>query len=193
MRLTAPFLLFIAIASGGTALAQTEQKGRGGAGGSARQDTSDEVIVRGKRLGELRFDLQVAREHAFDIFNEINSNDDFDVHCGDETRGFSHARKRVCRPRFENRIAAQAGRDYLAGLDMACPEGRTQDCMFSAAGERGIVRAQKAENPLQSKQQQLKQEIVRLANQDARFAQAILDYYAISRELETVGKRRVDD
>jgi hypothetical protein len=183
-------LFSIAVAAGGIAAAQNQRAAPGSAEAPAPQQSSDEVIVRGKRLGELRLDLQVAREHAFDIFNEINSNDDFDVHCGDETRVFSHAKKRVCRARFENRIAAQAARDYLAGLDMACPEAR---CIFGPASEKGIVRAQKAENPLQSKQQQLKQEIVRLANQDARFAQAILDYYAISRELETVGKRRVDD
>ena len=60
---------------------------------------------------------------------------------------------------------------------MACrgDDGVSQACMFSAAGARGIVRAQQSENPLQGKQQQLKEQILRLANEDARFAQAILD------------------
>ena len=108
---------------------------------------------------------------------EINSNDDFDVRCTDQTRTFSHAKKRVCRAKFENRIAAAAGKYYLQGLVMACrgADGVSQACMFSAAGARGIARAQPSENPLQGKQQQLKEEILRLANEDARFAQAILD------------------
>lgn len=42
--------------------------------------------MRGRRLSELRGDVQIARARAYGIFNEINSSDDFDVYCHDESR-----------------------------------------------------------------------------------------------------------
>jgi hypothetical protein len=41
----------------------------------------EEIIVRGKRIGELRLEIQRAEEALFARFNEINSTDDFDIHC----------------------------------------------------------------------------------------------------------------
>jgi hypothetical protein len=192
---TAAVLALLSIAVCGGAPNAQSQRATGQSVQAGAKESSDEVVVHGKRLGELRVQVQVAREHAFQIFNEINSDDDFDVRCADEVRTFSHATKHVCRARFESRIAAQAGSDYFEGLIMACngPGGVTQDCMFSAAGERGVTRAQRAENPLQGKQQQMKEEIRRLANEDERFAQAILDYYEASQELKAATKRRGDE
>jgi hypothetical protein len=178
------------------ALAQDESAARNGAEAAAPQETPDEVVVTGKRLSELRVEVQNARKRAYDIFNQINSDNDFDVHCGDQTRIFSHAKVFVCRPQFEKRIEAQAAREYLDGLLVSCrgEGGVTQECMFSAAGQRGLARAAGAESPLGGKRQQLNEEIVRLANQDPRFAQAILDFYAASQSYKAArGKRRQDD
>src|ERR1044072_7254663 len=137
MRLTALLLLSIAVSGGGIAVAQNERAAPNG--NSPAQEKPDEVVVTGKRLTELRFAAQSAREHAYDVFNEINSNNEFDVHCHDETRSFSHAKVRACRPNFENNIHREAAQEFLDGLWMSChdPEGVgvTQKCMFGKEGQ----------------------------------------------------------
>ena len=183
------------MSGGNLVLAQDEEVAGRGVVVAAPQESADELVVTGQRLSELRVEVQDARKRAYDIFNELNSDNDFDVHCGNQTKVFSHAKVFVCSAQFEKRIEAQAAREYLGGLLVSCrgDAGVTQECMFSAEGQRAIARAAGAESPLGGKRQQLNEEIVRLANQDARFAQAILDFYAVSQKYEAARKRRDDD
>ena len=51
---------------------------------SAASEQTEEIVVRGRRLSELRYELQAAREHAYGVFNALNSNDEFDIHCRDQ-------------------------------------------------------------------------------------------------------------
>lgn len=55
----------------------------------------DEIIVLG-RINELRRELERAEEAFYERFNEINSDDRFDIHCRMETRIDSHIPDRVC-------------------------------------------------------------------------------------------------
>ncbi len=159
--------------------------------GARRAEAPDEVIVRGKRLGELRLQVTAARERAYAIFNEINSNDGFDVRCREVRRYFSHATRRVCRAQFEDRISAAAGAEYLGMLFMSCPgEGITQDCMFSGYGQTAANAARRVEGQLPNKRDEMNDEIVRLANENDEFAQAILDFYEASRQYDEARGRR---
>lgn len=197
MRIVALILFSIAASSGPVALAQSESAARDGAENSPGQEAPEEVIVRGRRLGELRFEVEVARERAYDIFNEINSNDDFDVRCHDETRYFSHSKRRVCRAQFEDRISADAAAEYMRMLTWTCPASASgapnlQSCIFSGYGQRAAGSARTVEAQLPNKRDQFEEEILRLANEDERFAQAILDFYEASQQYETARKRRED-
>jgi hypothetical protein len=195
MRRAELILLAIAVSGGGVAVAQSERAAPDSAEDSRRDEAADdEVIVTGKRIGELRLEVRAAREHAYNIFNEINSTNDFDVRCADQTRAHSHQKVWVCKPRFESRLEAEAAREYLQALVISCrgPAGVTQACMFSPAGDRGISRAQGIEGPKISKREQMNEEIVRLANENPRFAQAILDFAAKNQEYEAARKTRDD-
>jgi hypothetical protein len=163
----------------------------------SRTEAPDEVIVRGRRLTELRFEVQRAREHAYDIFNEINSNDDFDVLCRDETRYFSHSKRRVCRARFENRISGNAAKEYMATLKANCPASAAgfidfQACIFSGYGQKAAERARTVEVQAPHLHDLMNDEIQRLAEEDPRFAQAILDFYEASQQYDAARKRRED-
>lgn len=168
------------------------------AAGDSQADT-EEVIVRGRRLTELRFEVEKARERAYAIFNEINSDNDFDIYCRNERRYHSRATTRVCRAQFENRISAEAAMAYMAELNWTCQPNPvdgfldTQACMFSGPGVRAKSSAQGVESQLPGKRDQLNDEIVRLANQDDRFAQAILDWYETRQQYEEARKRRRGD
>ena len=180
-------------AIGGLALAQTEQPARE-RGATAPQEQTEEVVVRGRRIGELRAEVEDARERAYELFNDLNGNDEFDVYCHNESRSGTNVPQVICRAQFENRISAAAAREYLSGLFSACNQdgGVTQDCMFSNAGAGGINRAQGVEGQLPGKREQMADEILRVARENDEFAQAILDWYEASQQYDAARKRRSD-
>ena len=191
MRILALIAGFILVSfEGGVALGQNEPTARERGTESPDRKADDEVIVTGKRLGELRLEVKTARQHAYDVFNEINGDDDFDVSCRDQTRVFSHAKVNVCRAQFERRIEAEASKQYLEALMLTCPGngGVTQACIFSGYGARALARSAGVESPLENKRNQLNDMIVKLANENQQFAQAILDFYAAHQKYETARK-----
>jgi hypothetical protein len=143
----------------------------------------EEIVVRGKRLADFRVEVELARDRAYAIFNEINSTDDFDIQCVDEPRRGSRMGRKVCAARFEGRISAAAARDYLALMRAICPGegGLTQDCLFDPGlASRGMAAARGPESEAPTQRDRLEAEIQRLARTDLRFGQAILDFYDAS-------------
>jgi hypothetical protein len=191
VRIVTLVLFAAAVLGGPAAVAQSASAPREST--DEQQQAPEEVIVRGRRLSELRIEIEQARRRAYDIFNEINSNDDFDVKCVGESSTGTRMRQQRCRAEFEGRISSRAAQDYMNTLRWVCPEGLTQDCMFSGYSSSGISAAQGVEAELPSKRKQMDDEIVRLANEDDRFAQAILDYYEKHQEYEAERKRRHDN
>ncbi len=186
MRMVLLLLLSTATLGGNTALAQ----------GNAEAASTDEIIVRGQRLADFRAEMEKARERAYDIFNDLNSDDDFDVHCRDEGRTGTRSTQRVCRPRFESRISSAAAQEYLAMLSWSCPGDAvtgfidTQKCMFNGVGQRATANAQGVESQALSRREQMNAEILRLARQNLQFGQAILDFYEASQRYEEARSRR---
>jgi hypothetical protein len=196
VRIVAATLVSIAVSGTSVALAQG-QATPGERAATATQEAPDEVVVRGRRLSELRADIQIARERAYALFNELNSNDDFDVYCRKEGRSGTRSTETVCRAQFENRISSRAASEYLADLHWNCqPDAGgfldTQACMFSGAGDGAKGHAQAVEGQLPGKREQMTEEIFRLARENDKFAQAILDWYEASQQLEAARKRRDD-
>ena len=193
MRSLVALIVLSMSASLGLAFAQTEPAARA-PGATASQEPPEEVVVRGRRLGELRSEAEDARERAYGLFNDLNSNDDFDVHCHKESRGGTNVPQEVCRAQFENRMSSAAAKDYFSSLFLSCPGslGITQDCMFSAQAQGAISRMQGAQSVLPSMQDQMTDEIFRLARENDEFAQAILDWYEASQQYDAARKRRKD-
>jgi len=152
----------------------------------------EEILVLGERLEELRIRIRLAEDDVYARFNEINSDDDFDIQCTAEQRTGTRLGRQVCAARFEGRISSRAGKDYLSALRTVCnqdPGGLTQDCMFSGASSYGIVAAQAAESEAPIKRDRLNEEIHRLARENLEFGQAILDFYDTSLRYEEERKR----
>lgn len=191
MRVVAAVLFSMAVSGTSVALAQ------GGPPASQRaatapQDPPDEVIVRGRRIGELRVQVEAARIRAYDIFNDLNSDDDFDVACHEESRSGTRVPRTVCRAQFEDRISSRAGQEYISAIKWVCPDGLTQDCIFSDTSQYGISAAQAVEGEAPIRRKQMTDEITRLANENDEFAQAILDWYEKSQQYDAARKRRED-
>jgi hypothetical protein len=74
-----------------TALAATAR-----AGAQAPPAADEEIVVRGRSPAELRAEIELARDAFIARFNDINSDDRFDIHCRLEKRVASHLEERVC-------------------------------------------------------------------------------------------------
>jgi hypothetical protein len=79
-------------------------------------DIDDEIIVIGKSPAEIRAQIIKAEEAVYDRFNEINSNDEFDIHCRQETPTGSHIGRRVCQANFWRDALADAGQETVRAM-----------------------------------------------------------------------------
>src|SRR5262245_54732094 len=194
MRILAFLVCSVVVSfAGGVALGQSEPAVSGRSAGSPTEQAADEVIVTGKKLGELRVEAEKARERAWALFNGINSSNDFDVVCKDEIKNFSHAKQRICLPQFERRITAGAAKEYMSALSLTCPADGSgfinfQACMTGAYAQRGQARAQAVSGEAPGKRDQFSDEVFKLAGENEQFAQAILDYYAAQQKYEAARK-----
>jgi len=76
----------------------------------------EEILVVGQSLAELRRQLILAQDAVFAKFNEINSDDDFDIICRDEAPTGTRIRKRVCLPNFWRDAQAEVGSEQVREL-----------------------------------------------------------------------------
>lgn len=184
--------LLVLLAAVGTAGAQVESAAVRPTAeeAEAASEQAEEIVVRGRRLADFRVEVEQARVRAYDIFNEINSDDEFDVRCVHEKTTGTRMRQQVCRARFEDRISSTAAKDYFSALRWVCGEV-TADCIFSDRSAAGISAAQAVEGQAPIKRDQMNAEIYRLARENPKLARAIVDWYdaTLRYEEQRTGRR----
>jgi hypothetical protein len=79
-----------------------------------------EVQVLGKRLYQMRQDIIKAEDRFYAKFNELNTDDDFDIHCTMEAPTGTRLKQRACRVQFYEKAQADEARAFLTG-DYAPP------------------------------------------------------------------------
>jgi hypothetical protein len=76
--------------------------------------TMEEIIVYGdKSLSQLRRELHKASEAFFDVYNDLNSNDDFDILCDYQTKLGQRRREHICTPKFSLKAEARESTAWL--------------------------------------------------------------------------------
>ncbi|MEY4641280.1 MAG: hypothetical protein RLZZ227_1274 [Pseudomonadota bacterium] len=76
----------------------------------------EEITVTGQRsMFELRLQVQDAEDAMFALFNEINTDDQYDVICTVETRVFSHVKERVCLPVYARDAQLDEAQNMVRG------------------------------------------------------------------------------
>jgi hypothetical protein len=137
----------------------------------APAEAIDEITVIGQRsLRELRLEVQAARERVYDIFNSLNSDDDFDIHCRRAVRTGTRIPQRVCEPQFVPDIVLQATRWYVTCL------------MWGTCDGQGL--AQAITSQVFVKEMQLEWEVQRLTREHREVRQMIAEYQAVERRYE---------
>jgi len=111
------------------------------------EEVIEEVVVYGERsLSNLRSDLFAAQEDFFDVFNSLNSSDEFDIDCEFMTPLGERRRYHVCAPKFAARAQSATSAQYTLSLHLAAAQQEVPD--FNAARSSSFPhgsRAQKKE------------------------------------------------
>ena len=99
--------------------AQTQDTG---SSASKEQDAEtrpiEEITVLGERtFFTLRLEIEAAEEEVYGLFNELNTNDDFDVKCTREVNIGSHFKRRRCMAAYLREAQAENTQNYLNGID----------------------------------------------------------------------------
>lgn|GEM_PF-3200704 len=149
-------------------------------------DEVEELIVRGRKPSDFRAALEVARVRVYDVFNDLNSDDAFDVHCRREASTGRRIKRQVCRPQFRRDISYDAARAYLSAIKDVCPgELTTQECIFGDevatryAAPQALSMAQAEESREGPMQKLFVNEFARVLLENPELQQAILDYEAL--------------
>ncbi len=80
----------------------------------------EEIQVLGTRtLYSIRMEIVDEENKIFSMFNELNSDDKFDIFCDDIAPTGSHIKQRVCEPRFATETRAQMSQDYVQGIGIS--------------------------------------------------------------------------
>ncbi len=83
------------------------------------QDTIDEITVLGQRtIGTIRAEMVAAEQVVYDMFNELNDDDDYDIICKKETRIGSQIPHRICLSRRYRDKLAEATVEESDGMQM---------------------------------------------------------------------------
>jgi hypothetical protein len=84
---------------------------------SAVAETTElpEVKVEGRRLSQMRQDIIKAEDRFFAAFNELNKDDDFDMHCATQAPLGTHIQTRVCRVRFYEKAQEEEAHAFVTG------------------------------------------------------------------------------
>lgn len=81
-----------------------------------------EVVVRGNRLWQLREAMIEAEDRFYALYNELNTNDDFDVHCRREAPLGTRIKSRVCRVAYHEDAQAEYAQGLLGGFYAPNPD-----------------------------------------------------------------------
>lgn len=82
---------------------------------SEKLEELDEAKVRATKLWQMRENIVAAEERFYALFNELNKDDDYDVHCKMEAPLGSNIKRRVCRIAFHEEAQAEEAQAMVRG------------------------------------------------------------------------------
>ena len=112
MKRTAASLALLLLLVGGQALAVENADPTSPATG---QTSLDEIVVNGKKLYERLAEIYKTEDRFYALYNQLNANHDFDMHCAAEARTGSILLQRVCRPEYIERAEEEQAKAFLTG------------------------------------------------------------------------------
>jgi hypothetical protein len=146
----------------------------------------EEIVVLGKALEELRIRIELAEDAFYARFNEINSNDRFDIHCYERPATGSRIQGRTCLSNAWREAGQEAAnaivRDLQSTAMVAGGSGGSTSTGVGAAGYSHIPQQYRAKQLIEKNL--VVDEMRRLAEQDPELKAAMeslgRDYQALA-------------
>ena len=104
-----------------------------------RVSADDTVIVQGMAPDTLRTMIEEAEEAVYARFNEINSDDQFDVFCFDRVELGSRMLHRVCQPNFLIKTSSTGGEETARALASAGGPSFNSQASLAEAHSKGLL------------------------------------------------------
>jgi hypothetical protein len=175
------------------ALAQAQSEPAATESAPSAQETDEEIVIRGRRtLFTLRKEVEAAREYVWQVFNDINSDDDFDISCNDSSRTGTRARKRACRPQYADRATAQAGKDLARRMQGCDPTSVNYAICLEMAMQNGSSEAQQYIARVAYMDQRLDDEFRRLVRERPELMTAVYEFLVKENEYQEAARARQD-
>jgi len=131
----------------------------------------EEITVQGQRtIYALRLEIDSAETVAYNLFNELNSNDEFDVKCKEVRHTSSHISRRTCMAEYLREEEARLAQDYVQGIQLG---GGLISGGLGTPGSGMLLTLDAAKGEVFQKTRAMEQEMLRLANEVPEFAAAL--------------------
>jgi hypothetical protein len=159
------------------------------AGAPNDRERPDEFIVTAKALADLRFRIERAEDEVFARFNEINSNDLFDMHCYERAATGSKIQQRVCLSNAWRKADNAIAEAIVGGLQGTSVIG--MDVQSAVSAGYGPHPEQYSANQLRTERLVMK-ELTQLAYQDPVLHDAMVRVGQAMQALEVVTGSRAE-
>lgn len=89
---------------------------------SGQDEAIEEITVIGQRsLISLRLETSAAEDVMFGLYNELNTDDKYDIVCRTDTRVFSHIKGKSCRPEYAWDAMMEEAQNRARGEEQGVP------------------------------------------------------------------------
>jgi hypothetical protein len=130
----------------------------------------EEIVVRGnKSLVNLKLEVYEAEEVLYGLFNSLNVDDDFDIHCYMEASTGSHIKQRICRTQKIGKLISEETQKMARGEPYIYPAAEIKEM-----NERMLV------------------EMTKMASDHPEYFKALIKFTEARQKLESEHKRRCE-
>lgn len=145
---------------------QTQTKRNTTANG--REPMEEVTVIGQKQIFDLRMQVIQAEDHAYQIFDRLNNDDDYDVHCKLVANTGTHIKKRTCLPNFYFHVQASEKQSLYYAI------GSTTDYAVGPS----------ARNVWARKFPVFKAKVIKLAKENPEMMQAMTRLFDLQRKLD---------
>ena len=142
---------------------------------ASRAESPEEIVVRGRRRDEIRFEIVRLENAVYERFNALNSTDDFDITCMNEAPAGSRLPVRECLPKFAWTADRRAAQEVLRLM----------------RGEKFSANPQIHYNQMEKRGENLIAEMEQLAREDEQLLRDLTRLFEMRQNFgNKMGKRR---
>jgi hypothetical protein len=136
------------------------------------EEAIEEIVVYGERnIVLLRADVRIAADSFYELYNSLNSNDEYNIECRREFNIIRHRNERVCMTRFARKTQARDVQEMISS-----GFGWTEN-------KPTYVR-------VKQKEELVRQEIARLLTENPELREVFSEYATAWRDLNAEMRRR---